>query len=109
MKSFNQSIKNTPDSQYQELQRYENNQPILPQFFHVGEPVAGVEEELFSNTSTSDEYSAESCSSCSGSSSRCVESLKVLDCYNSFLIMMSTGLMFRNGKLTSMATENCIM
>jgi len=78
MESLNQRAGNLPDSRYCELQRYNINQPAaavgqprLPQSFVVGESVnLRVEEESFSETSSSDEYSADSCSSCSGSSSR---------------------------------------
>jgi len=70
MESVNQRIGNVPDSRYQELRRYDINQPVQPELLNVRDPVPEGEDDFLSNSSSSTEYSAESCSSCSGSSSR---------------------------------------
>lgn len=87
MESINQRNGNLPHSQYQQLRRYDINQPISPQLLDVSEPVSGAEDELFSNSSNSDDYSARSCSSCSGSSSRYLASIQVVNSPKLFLLI----------------------
>ena len=83
MESVNQRIGNVPDSRYQELRRYDINQPVQPELLNVRDPVPEGEDDFLSNSSSSTEYSAESCSSCSGSSSRFVVSFL---CHSSKLL-----------------------